>query len=539
MGKRRYVDAHRGWGGFSAEGEHQGPPIVFITVDMVPPEFHRPGESNSGLVVTPNIDRLRADGVAFTNAFTNAPLCGPSRASYLTGRYPYILANEERAHDGWDTKLRAEDIIFPQYLAAAGYVAKHCGKSHIGAAKFIEAFGEADAAWNRWAPPMEDDEGYVAHLARLGVRAPVYNDPVQGLRPDRKTLGNSYGGFVTQPTGTPFPEEATYPHYLATLAEEKIRAAVAAGRGAPTYLQVDFFGPHQPFMIPAGLEERADEIREQVQVPRSFAWVRDCDFVRMPGEPRIYELYRKDNGLYDEKTLREYIVCNILQMEVLDRAIGRVFAALRAEGLYDEALIIFAADHGEMNGEKALVDKGVYGHPKVARVPLVVKPPRYTNPGASVDVPVCLLDIAPTVLETAGIIPDARLDGWSLMALLQAPDKVPQDRWNDRTFLYEAFWHVAPNPAIAIQWRKSSSEHYFYVCNLTDNCDELYDLNDTSHPNLAGEVSLKGVRATMITRMYEFLRADPRWRCYLYPFRLVHSDILPQEEGDQQMFRPE
>ncbi|MFW6163463.1 MAG: sulfatase-like hydrolase/transferase, partial [Planctomycetota bacterium] len=322
MPRTRFLAPRTGHGMFTDREPERRSHVVLVSIDMVPVDVYREGETNSGLAETPHLDRLRGDSVWFANAFTNSPLCGPSRASYLTGRYPYLLVNEERAHDGMAMALRPDDAIFPEYLRAAGYVAKHVGKCHVGAEAFLRAFGESDDAWNRWAPPMADDDGYVAYLDRLGVAPPVFREPVRGLRPDRKTPGNNYGGFLTQPDGAPFPEEATYPHYLAALTAERLEAAMAQGvaAGAPLYLQVDFFAPHQPFMIPTALADRAAELRERVRVPASFQELLRRDFGRPPGEPRIYDLYRRSFGLYDEATLRDYIVANALQMEVLDRA---------------------------------------------------------------------------------------------------------------------------------------------------------------------------------------------------------------------------
>jgi len=535
----RFLDPRASRGIFEDREPGSRSHVVFITVDMVPPDVYRPQEANGGLVHTPNLDRLRAQGVTFTNAFTNSPLCGPSRASYLTGRYPYVLVNEERAHDGWAVELRHDDVIFPEYLKAVGYVTKHVGKSHVGTAKFADAFGESDAPWNRWAPPMTDDDGYVAHLRRLGVTAPVCRHPVQGRRVDRQSPGNVYGGFVTQADGSPFPEEATYPHYLAALAVERLDAAMEQGvrDGAPLDLQVDFFAPHQPFMVPAGCQERAEALRKQVKVPESFHQVEKHDFRRLPGEPLIYELYRRSIGLYDEETLREYIVMNFLQMEVLDRAIGKVLDALEERGLYDDALILFCADHGEMNGEKALVDKGAYGHPRVARVPFVVKLPGGERGGEAVDAPICLLDVGPTVLGACGVEPHARLDGVSLLPLLRGEGASAEVK--DRVFIFEACWHVAPNPAVSLQWRKSPGEHYFYTYNLTSEYDELYDLADTTYRNLAGDPVYQEVKQQMLLRLADFLRSDPRWRCYWHTLRLAKAEHLPPEPGDLQMFHPE
>lgn len=529
-----FVDCRTSFGPFEDLTPAHRPQIVVISADMVPVGLYRPGETNSGLASAPRLDALRRESVWFENAFANSPLCGPSRASYLTGRYPYVLVNEERAHDGWEVALRDDDIIYPEYLRAVGYVAKHVGKCHVGSKKFLDAFGETDSPWNRWAPPIADDDAYLAYLKRLGVEPPVFADPIRGLRPDRTTLGNCYGGIVTQQGGSPFPEQATYPHYLATLTAERLDAARVQGNG-PLYLQVDFFAPHQPFILPTALAPRLEELAERVRLPESFVGLRERDFAPEPREPRIYQLYRKNFGIYDERTLRRYIAANALQFEVLDRAIGKVIGHLKSRGLYDAALIFFLADHGEMNGERGLIDKGVYCHPRVARVPLAVKLPDGERAGTTVDEPVCLLDLAPTILEAAGVRPWARLDGVSLRPLLRG------ESWphSDRVFLLEAGWHIGPNPAVAVQWRREPGRHFFYGYNLTSDHDELYDLSDPHYRNLAGLPEWEETRVAMVRRLADFLRAAPRWRCYWHTLRIDRAADLPPEEGDQQMFRPQ
>jgi len=528
------VDPRRNLGPFDDLGPADRPHIVVITADMVPVDFYRAGETNSGLACAPNLEALRREAVWFENAFANSPLCGPSRACYLTGRYPYVLVNEERAHDGWEAALRHDDIIYPEYLRSVGYRAKHVGKCHVGPKKFLDAFGEADAPWNRWAPPLTDDDAYLAYLKRLGVGLPVVPDPIGGLRPDRRTPGNNYGGIATQDDGSPFPEEATYPHYLASLVAERLDAAASQGDG-PLYLQVDFFAPHQPFVLPTALAARLEELAERARLPESFSELAERDFAPQPREPRIYQVYRKNFGIYDERTLRRYIAANALQFEVLDRAVGKVIEELKSRSLYDDALIFFLADHGEMNGERGLIDKGVYCHPRVARVPLAVKLPAAQRAGASTDQPVCLLDLAPTTLEAAGVKPWARLDGVSLWPLLRG------EPWphGDRAFLFEAGWHIAPNPAVAIQWRDPTGKHLFYGYNLTSDHDELYDLDDPHYRNLAGLPEWEATRVAMVRRLAGFLRADPRWRCYWHTLRTDRATDLPPEEGDQQMVRPE
>ena len=151
MRQRRYLDARSGVHPFDEEADGGRPHVFFITVDMIPPDSYAPGSPIREHLRTPNLDRLMSKGVRFSNAFSASPLCGPSRACYLTGRYPYLTVNDERAHDGFATALRASDAIFPEYLKAVGYNTKHVGKCHVGTAKFMDAFGENDTPWDRWA----------------------------------------------------------------------------------------------------------------------------------------------------------------------------------------------------------------------------------------------------------------------------------------------------------------------------------------------------------------------------------------------------
>ncbi len=540
MSETRYLNPKTGAHPFEHDPSAGPPHIILITVDMIPPESYDPASPIRAYLRTPNLDRLFAEGVRFLHAYSVSPLCGPSRAGYLTGRYPYLTVNEERAHDGWETALRPSDSIFPEYLRAVGYATKHVGKCHVGAAKFLDAFGENDTPWDRWAPPLADDDGYLAHLRDLGVMPPVWREPVTGLRPDRKTPGNNYGGFAVQADGSPFPEEATYCQYLVRLAEEKLDSALTqTGRGGrgrprsrgPLYFQLDFFEPHQPFLIPHEYADRARELAEHVVLPASY---HDALSGVRKDWPRIYDLYLRNWGLYDEGTARRYMLMNFLQIEALDAALGRFLRALEERDLYEQAAIIFLGDHGEMNCERALIDKGVYGHPKVARVPLAVKLPGRLQ--ARTPAPrglTSLLDVAPTVFELAGLSPAERLDGESLLPVMGGEDARPA-----RELLFECGWHVGPNPAVSLL-SDLESRRLMYTYNLTSDRDELYDLDDPLYRDLARESAHADLKAEMIRRLGRTLQADPRWACYWHTFRLDRYEYLDLPEGDFQMFRPE
>jgi hypothetical protein len=267
--------------------------------------------------------------------------------------------------------------------------------------------------------------------------------------------------------------------------------------------------------------------------PESYRELLARDFEAPPGEPPVYATYRRNWGLYEPETMRRYIACNLLQIEILDRAVGVFLAALRESPLFRDSLLAFVADHGEMNGEKALIDKGVYAHPKVARVPLALKLPGNEMAGRRVGEPVCLLDLAPTILEAAGVRVQERLDGQSLLPLARGASSS-----GTSPFVFEAGWHVTANPAVALVDCVEGTP-FLYCFNLTTPHDELYRLDGMDHQNLAGAENYAAAKRSMMRSLGEVLGADDRWRCYRDAFRLAAWDVLDSEGGDAQMFVPE
>jgi arylsulfatase A-like enzyme len=509
------------------------PNIFLITMDMVSPDFYQPWRPLSLELQLPTLHGLMKDSVFFRNAFCTVPLCAPSRASYLTGRYTYVLGNGERAPDGLETELRPDDVIFPEYLKAFGYLTKHCGKCHVGTKKFIDAFGENDNPWNRWSPPIYDDEAYLDYQRRLGVKPQKYSKEIILLQRDRKTPGNSVGGWIVQADGKPFPLEAQYSYYSVCRAIHKLEDALTSPstRGQPVYLQLDIFDPHQPLSVPEGFDEREKELRAVIRLPETYKKVQAHDWNAFPNQPRIYDLYRQYWGLYHPQSLLDYRVGYALQMEVVDRSLALLFRTLKEKDLYDDALIIVMSDHGEMNGRWGIIDKGVYLYPDVVRTPLLVKMPgRMDIKPRTVDAPVSLLDVAPTVLSVVGIEPEARMDGQSLLPYLQRA--APQ---GDRDLIFSCGWHVGVNFACGIQRWDGHGSHHLYSYNASSNVDELYDLNAVEAENLSQEPGYASLRKEMINRLGTLLRDDPRWGGYWSPYRVDEFFALPRTSGGMQL----
>jgi arylsulfatase A-like enzyme len=523
-----YVDGVKGSGPYTKTGP-QAPDIIMISFDMVPREFYLPQEGDLA-PETPNLDRLKQDGVFFSNAYAVSPLCSPSRAALFTGRYSYIVANGERYHDGQEVHLRNDDIIYPEYLRASGYRTRHFGKCHVGAAKFMAAFGENDAPWDRWSPPWQDDDGYQEFLRARGIGEFRFSREIRGASPAGKGRGNFLGGWVSAGDGGPFPKDGTYPEYVTNLALAALKDRREVNR--PRYIQIDYFEPHQPFFIPSGFEAREAQLRSGLSMPGSWeSAVRGEAGMGAP-LPLIYSRYRSYWGMGDRNTAEDYLVANVLQYEILDEQIGRIIDCLKGLGTYDKTMIVFTADHGEMNCRDALVDKGAYLNPRVLQVPLCLKLPQpeaggTARSGVVVDRLCSLLDLAPTILAAAGIKAQARFDGFSLLE--------NTGETGDRAFLAEVFAHVLPNPAACLI-RQQGNETAMYTLNFADQTDEWYRRGENGMWTEKNGIAGAGKEQEEILReMRDFFDADNRWAAYSSYMRVIHPD--PDKGlGDMQKF---
>jgi hypothetical protein len=246
-------------------------------------------------------------------------------------------------------------------------------------------------------------------------------------------------------------------------------------------------------------------------------------------------MYRKNWGMTDPEVLKDYMVANLLQFELLDEMIGKLFEYLKEHDLYDSSWIFLIADHGEMNGEMALLDKGAYLNPAVIRVPLIVKPSvvsAWNNVQSLVDEAVSLLDIAPTMLDIAGISTNDRMDGVSLFETLQHPR-----RQVNKPILCEIWSHVIPNPSVGMVFRASNGKNYMFSFNAVDEVDELYELaHEKTLKNIIHEESSANILQEALLKMDRILEDDPRWIGYSSFFKLTYAEKLATPFGDRQHF---
>lgn len=346
----------------------QRPHLLLITADQL--RFDALRCNGSRVARTPNLDKLAARGVSFRYAYTAAPLCMPSRVSWVTGRWPHqhgICGNERPPIP---TSQRAQ--CFPNLLRKAGYRSAMVGKHHFFDYYGWQAFDykslQADLKQFGFDEIVQvldlgesehNDDDYTAWLAGRG-ELDAYRQRVRNLR-------------KTQPELPMRPEETPD----GWIAGRALQILENHHPKAPLFLWVSFVGPHPPYVAPAAHLAR---FKEATLPPRETAY------------------HAMISGI--------------------DDYVGQLMDCLQRRGMSDQTLVVFTADHGDMLGDHGIWDKRWFYEPSV-KAPLIVagpgfgrQPNRQTHDKGGKEL-VSGLDVPMTLLEAAGVAPPADPTPWS------------------------------------------------------------------------------------------------------------------------------
>ena len=332
---------------------------------------------------TPNLDRLCAASTTFTAAYCQAPICGPSRNSVMTGLAPHqtgILDN----YTSLFSVMRPEQL-WQHRLKRGGYYCSTAGKVHHG---FVPLSGSAHAA--------------------------LYSHPPKPLRlgPPKTVPVQRYGGLTGGAATTDPAHDALY--YDHQSASDAVAFLESYDGAAPFYREVGFHHPHIPFRTP----QRFKELYEEENFKQPEAWSRGFDTAEFPDRFMPENIDLRDLGHW-RKSVRNYFSA----LSHVDSQIGRVWDALQASDHAKDTIVILFSDHGFHLGDKNRMRKYTLWE-DCCRVPLVVHDPD-AEP-ADVSDPVALLDIGPTVLDYAGFGPIQGAVGTSLVPQVHgasAPDR--------------------------------------------------------------------------------------------------------------------
>jgi arylsulfatase A-like enzyme len=429
---------------------------------------------------TPNLDRVAAEGTVFASAFNAVPLCSPSRASILTGRWPHAhlcLDNCIQPEGGTTTGLPGLDpseTTLSELLAARGVACAHSGKWHLGRET------EPQRGFGRFV--SHRDPAYLRGLAERGLdwdEMAVFED--LEYRPGAPFCGTS-----------PLPAAENRDAFVAANALAMLDE-LAAGR-EPFALWCSFYGPHPPFSVPEPFDRMYDP--RAVRLPTSFADT--CE--DKPGHVLRARHTHPASTALDEDGWRRVIAHYWGYVSFLDSLFGRLLDRLDALGLSENTAIAFISDHGEMLGDHRLFGKGHYFYEGIMRTPLILRVPGCSG-GRVEQGLVSLVDFAPTMLEVMAAEPPKSMQGRSLLPDLRAGRSCGRDA-------VFAEHHGRPGPdRRLVSCRMVRTATHKYSLYSTGE-EELYDLADDpgEAANLAAGNQHRGVKAELRGRLEAWMR---------------------------------
>ena len=404
---------------------------------------------------TPHIDRLAAEGMKFTNAYTPSAICAPARASVMTGLYPH----KHGVVDNFTT-IREGTPLLGECMRDAGYYCGYAGKWHVTPDKTPEECGFHDGKpfmgygfpgsqvfpsliFNQ--PPDNKPNYYEEYLKENGFEN---IDVSHGFLGDNPAL--QIQEMFCKHEG---PVESTIEYFVAHETNRLID--IAKEEDKPFFIWANFWGPHSPSIVP----EPYYSMYNPDDIPEHPSY---CD--DLLDKPYGYYLSEKMWGLgsYGWKGFQEIAARYYGHCTMIDDMVGMIVDKLKAEGLYDDTIIIYSADHGDCLGAHKLIEKGAFTFDEIYHIPMIVK-------GAGTrdnDSFVYLHEMMPTILDIAGTAPPKSVDGESILPLMTG-----EKESNGRTEVYGEFHNH-----FYVGRQRMVRDHDYQLTFNESERGELYDL---------------------------------------------------------------
>jgi arylsulfatase A-like enzyme len=371
-------------------------PVVIIMADQL--------RTDALGAVTPHINALMKDGVNFSRAYCAVPLCAPSRASFFTGLYPNRTGSMINPWEKEDEIYGSTRAGIPNMyqMMEKRWDSYHVGKQHFFTTEKID---KDPASLTRWTTQAD----YTAWMAKQKKTKP-------GGKRFKDNAPEVVSGSFTRLRSYSTPVVDLYKEGIdffldRYIANESIAAIRNRDKSKPLLLNTMFLAPHPPFHVPDPYFSmfKTGDFTVPENVGRFY-----------PGQSplQMYSLTGFLGARYNREQWGQIWAKYLGLVKLLDDEVGRLIAVMKEEGIYDDAIIIFTADHGEMLGSHSLWQK-MCMYEESAKVPLIVKLPKNRKPAISQsDVPVSLVDILPTILELTGLPGAEKMDGRSLLPLM-------------------------------------------------------------------------------------------------------------------------
>ena len=359
------------------------PNILWYCTDQQ--RFETIGALGNPHVQTATLDRLALDGVAFTHAYCQSPICTPSRSSFLTGMYPSRVHNTRNGNETFPSF----PPVITRLIARSGYECGLVGKFHL------------QSAGRRTEPRIDDGYSYwkFSHAPRDDwPEGHDYADWVRARGGDLDTLRASEHRV---------PPELHQTRWASDRAIDFIRKK----RDCPWLLSVNVYDPHPPFIPPRAYLERFDP--DSLPGPH----FRESDLEQ---QKKLEEVdFQGEVRRPEERQARKIQAAYYAMIAQIDDQLARIVSALEETGQRRDTVIIFTSDHGEALGDHGLLEKGCRFYEGLVRVPLIFSWPGVFRPGLRSDALVELIDKTATILELAGVAIPGHVQGRSLLPILR------------------------------------------------------------------------------------------------------------------------
>ncbi len=384
------------------------PNVLFIVCDDLNTHVSTSGYPQ---ISTPAFDELASAGMAFRRAYCQYPVCGPSRASFLSGLYPQstgILDNDSDIRD-----VRPGTVSMPQRFKESGYWTGSVGKVFHN-----ERIDQGDVAWNEGLR-FEDDEMPMVTPIRENFEAehgPITTGKTRKLWREfyptiaHQTRGQSEG---YGPTGLRDEQHADGKNarQISSWLDNKTHGE------KPFFMACGIHKPHVPYLAPDKYFEMYPKAKLQFAPASPDFW----DHVPKIAQTSRHVEFGFEFGVENDALRREYIQAYHACISFIDAQIGLVFDALKRSGHWDDTIVVLISDHGYMLGEKFMWGK-VMLFEQCDRIPMIIRAPGITNPGSTSEGLVELVDLFPTLAELCTVNPPEDLQGQSIVSILRNPD---------------------------------------------------------------------------------------------------------------------
>ena len=390
---------------------------------------------------TPNIDWLASKGIRFDAAYVQSPVCGPSRASFYTGRTVFSHGST------WNrVPLPIGELAVGDYLRPHGLRTAVVGKTHLfpdmGSMARFGLNRDTDIGMTVAEPgfdPYERDDGI--HPLKMVKRAQKpfrYNDWLRSHGYEGENPWEDYANAAEGPNGEILSAwNLRHSNLPARVKEEHSETAYMTDRGLefiremgdkPWLLHLSFIKPHWPYMAPAPYHAMYGH--------NSFKAVARKQSERETAHPVFAAFQKHEVSLtLSDDNAREVVLAGYMGLvKQIDDQMGRLFRQLESMGRLQDTMIVFTSDHGDYLGDHWMGEKELF-HEQAVRIPLIVYDPDPAADATRNTVEkrfVEAIDLLPTFLETvAGEVSNARLEGCSLLPLIRS---LPPAQWRDAVF---------------------------------------------------------------------------------------------------------